>query len=244
MKFDELLEKMDLQTLLKEAKAISESGAEKLAWHRGVKTILTAANKNPNLAPNIQADSADKLIKKWLWKYTDSFNNRVSKRTSNPPGTVSDPILETIIGSRLKNLTSDDLVKISFGHRLSMSAENILGLLLEEYLSDKLSKFGWHCCWGETLRSVDFVNEDGRLLQIKNRSNSENSSSSRVRIGTSIQKWFRVSATTGKYLWGDLNALYKTKVFSEENFKKFVLQTLRQNPNALPVEDDNPWRGE
>ena len=235
---------MDAKALLKAAEAIAKADGEALAWHDGVKTILTVATKNPTLAPNIKAASQDALIKKWLRKYTGSFNNRISKRTSNPPGTVSDPILETIIGSRLEHLSPDELVKISFGHRLSMSAENVLGLLLEEYLSDKLSPFGWHCCWGETLRSVDFVNKDGRLLQIKNRSNSENSSSSRVRIGTSIQKWFRVSATTGEYLWNDLNEMYKTKVFSEDNFKEFVLQTLRDNPNALPVEDGNPWKSE
>jgi len=64
-------------------------------------------------------------------------------------------------------------------------------------LADNLIAYGWHCAWGETIRSVDFCSEDGQLLQIKNRSNSENSSSSRVREGTNIIKWFRVNALTG-----------------------------------------------
>jgi hypothetical protein len=54
-------------------------------------------------------------------------------------GTVADPVIEKIIGARLNNLTDEELRKISFAHRLGMSAENILGLLLEEYLSINLN---------------------------------------------------------------------------------------------------------
>ena len=123
-----------------------------------------------------------------------------------------------------------------------MSAENILGLLLEEYLAVELAPHKWHCCWGETLRNIDFVNEDGRLLQVKNRSNSENSSSSRVRDGTQIEKWFRVNATSGKYLWEELNIHHKPLQLSEEKFVAFVVKTLKANPKAMPVEPENPWK--
>jgi hypothetical protein len=240
--FTELLAAMNAARLVEEANAVAQAARPALVWNNGVRAILTAAADNHGLAPNISALTQRALLQKWLQKYTDAFNHRISRRASNPPGTVSDPIVETIIGSRLEHLTPDDLSRISFGHRLSMSAENILGLLLEEYLSVALAPFGWHCCWGETLRSVDFVNEDGRLLQVKNRSNSENSSSSRVRIGTEIQKWFRVNATTGRYQWCDLNAMHHTDIFSEDHFTVFVLRTLGANPNALAVEPTNPWR--
>ncbi len=155
--------------------------------------------------------------------------------------TVPDRIIETIIACRLPHLKPEGLVKISFGHRLSMTAENVLGQLLEAYLANELAAFKWYCCWGETLRSVDFVNEDGRLLQVKNRSNSENSSSSRVRLGTEIKKWFRVNAASGKYLWADLNTLHKNLNLSEEHFKEFVIKTLKANQPAVPVEPANPW---
>ena len=45
-----------------------------------------------------------------------------------------------------------------------MSAENILGILLEEFLFEKLSPAGWAMAWGETVKHVDFCHKDGRLL--------------------------------------------------------------------------------
>jgi len=122
-----------------------------------------------------------------------------------------------------------------------MSAENILGLILEEYLSEKLQGDGWHCAWGETVKSVDFVHEDGRLLQIKNRSNSENSSSSTVRVGTEIEKWFRIKADRIEYMWEKLNDICGTTELSEESFVIFVQKTISDNPKCLAIEPDNPW---
>ncbi len=160
-----------------------------LDWDADVKFVFTViANDEERVPGNISGCSAREAIKKWLEKYNAGHDNRASQRVSNPPGTIADPIIEKIIGARLDHLTDDDLVKISYAHRLGMSAENILGLLLEEYLASRLKAYGWHCAWGETIKSVDFVNEQGNLLQIKNRSNSENSSSSSVRDGTEIEK--------------------------------------------------------
>ena len=117
-----------------------------------------------------------------------------------------------------------------------MSSENIQGLLLEEFLAEQLGEYGWHCCWGESVRHVDFCNVNGSLLQVKNRSNSENSSSSRVRINQLIEKWYRVDAGTGLYRWSYFNEKYDTDRFSEENFVMFVQQALIGNPGALAVE--------
>jgi hypothetical protein len=122
-----------------------------------------------------------------------------------------------------------------------MSAENILGLMLEEYLAVSLEFHGWHCAWGETVKSVDFVHEDGRLLQVKNRSNSENSSSSTVRNGTQIEKWFRIKADRIEYMWSSLNEICGTIELSEDSFVDFVQTTLKNNPACLSVEQENPW---
>jgi SinI restriction endonuclease len=122
-----------------------------------------------------------------------------------------------------------------------MSAENILGLLLEEYLAEILREYGWHCCWGEVIRHVDFCHESGALLQVKNRSNSENSSSLRVRLNQPIEKWHRVDANTGRYRWSKLNEQCKIDRFSEDGFIDFVHQVLSQNPGALVIEDGNVW---
>jgi len=185
---------------------IAEEVAEKqgINWNEGACFVFSAiANDLEKIPGNIggKSDCEKAVIEKWLQKYQRGYDGRASQRVSNPPGTVADPVIEKIIGSRLTNLTQEDLGKIIHAHRLGMSAENILGLILEEFLAVHLKEQGWHCAWGETVKSVDFVHEDGSLLQIKNRSNSENSSSSSVRDGTEIEKWYRIKADRIEYMW-------------------------------------------
>jgi SinI restriction endonuclease len=206
------------------------------------RVILRACYKTPDLAPSVNAKTPELVALAWLKKYRSGFENRISQRTSNPPGTVADPIVDTIVGARLSGLSTDQLSQIKFAHRLSMSAENILGLLLEEYLAEILAEYGWHCGWGEVVRHVDFCHNDGALLQIKNRSNSENSSSSRVRLNQPIEKWYRVDAKTGQYQWSEFNQRYNTDRFSEAGFIEFVQWVLTENPGALAIEADNPWQ--
>ncbi|MGI0493165.1 SinI family restriction endonuclease [Alkalinema pantanalense CENA528] len=205
------------------------------------RTILTACYRNPGLSPRLKATTPEILAQTWLEKYNDSYNNRISQRISKLPGTIADPIVNIIINTRLTELTPEQLDQIQYAHRLSMSAENIQGLLLEEFLAEQLADYGWYCCWGESVRHVDFCNIDGSLLQVKNRSNSENSSSSRVRINQPIDKWYRVNASTGSYRWSYFNDRYQTDRFSEANFITFVQQVLIKNPNALAIEANNPW---
>jgi hypothetical protein len=187
-------------------------------------------------------DNESMAIRKWIIKYTGGKKGCASKRISNLPGTVADPLIEEIIGVRLTNLKQEDLEKITYAHRLGMSAENILGLMLEEYLATNLRAYGWHCAWGETVKSVDFVHENGSLLQIKNRSNSENSSSSTVRHGTKIEKWYRIKADRVEYMWGELNKICKTSHLSEEAFVEFARAIIESNPACLAIEANNPWK--
>jgi hypothetical protein len=220
------------------AHAAAQKNLTFLDAHR---VILTACYNNSELSPSLNGRTPEALAQAWLSKYFTSYENRISQRISNPPGTVPDPIVSTIIRARLPKLTVKNLEQIKYAHRLSMSAENILGLLLEEFLAEQLLDYGWHCCWGHLIKHVDFCNSDGSLLQIKNRSNSENSSSATVRINQPIEKWFRVDAVTGVYQWSFFNQKYQTDRFSEENFVAFVEGILAQNPGALAVEPQNPW---
>ncbi len=225
---------------------VAEKVAEELDvdWNNSAKYVFNViANDLSRVVGNIGGKNDDNInvITKWLKKYQKGYNERASQRISNPPGTISDPAIEQIIGTRLPHLKEKDLNEIVFAHRLGMSAENILGLILEEYLSENLRDSGWHCAWGETVKSVDFVNEDGALLQIKNRSNSENSASSSVRDGTEIQKWYRIRADRIEYMWEKLNDICKTSHLSEDSFIGFVKTLLENNPGCFAVEDDNPW---
>ncbi len=217
----------------------SQSGQVVLPAHR---TLLLACYLNPGLAPKVSGKTPEAVARAWWSKYHRSFESRISQRISQPPGTTADPIINTIIGTRLGGLTIGQLEQIKYAHRISMSAENILGLLLEEFLAQELVDYGWYCGWGDSVRHVDFCNVDGSLLQIKNRSNSENSSSARVRINQPIEMWYRVNANTGAYRWSDLNEKYQTNRFSEENFVAFVQSVLSKNPEALALDIKNPWK--
>ncbi len=243
MKLKEAIESLGIESAIVIAEEIA--GSTGVDWESGTKFVFSViANDLERVPGNIggKNDGERDVIKKWLLKYQGGIDGRASKRISNPPGTVADPIIERIIGSRLDNLTNGDLNKITYAHRLGMSAENILGLILEEYLANNLKDEGWHCAWGETVKSVDFVNENGGLLQIKNRSNSENSSSSAVRDGTEIEKWYRIKADRVEYMWPQLNEICGTTTLSEDQFVNFVKATIISNPDCLAVENDNPWK--
>lgn len=214
-----------------------------LSWSTAVQTVLSVCCTFPNLFPltNNSPRTLREYVGRWVKKYFDGYNSRASRRISRRIGTLPDNVVDRIISARLPSLDNDRLVAIRQAHRLSMSAENILGLLLEEYLAQRLLDYGWYCCWGETVRSVDFCTQEGDLLQVKNRSNSENSSSSRVRIGTNIKKWHRINAVTGTHYWRELNTLVGSSGLSEEDFSSFVQQVIADNPGAVYVESDNIW---
>lgn len=242
MKLLEAIQSLGVEASLKCAREFSAD--LNLAWKAEVFFVFSVITQDKNRVPgNVSGKTAELAIKKWLEKFKAGFDNRPSQRISNLPGTIADPILETIIKARLNHLSVDDLVKIIFAHRLSMSAENLLGLLLEEYLAVRLRRYGWHCAWGESVKSVDFVSEQGLLLQVKNRSNSENSSSSAIRSGTKITKWYRVEAGRIEYRWEELNQICGTKkLLSENDFVGFTINSIKQNPSSLAIEKDNPWK--
>ena len=106
------------------------------------------------------------------------------------------------------------------------AATNVIGHILEYYLSVRLSQYGWIWCAGKIVKSTDFIkkNNDGtwRMLQVKNRENTENSSSSKVREGTLIEKWYRFNSKTGKTMWDKFPDDAAKNILSENDFEKFV----------------------
>lgn len=103
---------------------------------------------------------------------------------------------------------------------------NEIGNILEYYLAKRLSQYGWIWCAGEVVKSTDFIKKSGdgkwRMLQVKNRENTENSSSSKVREGTNIEKWYRFNSNTGKTRWDKFPDDDVKNVLSENDFIKFV----------------------
>lgn len=65
-----------------------------LDWHAGVKHVFQACLVNTSLIPgNIgsKGDTAEGAINKWVEKYIDGYNNRISQHASNLPATIADP---------------------------------------------------------------------------------------------------------------------------------------------------------
>jgi hypothetical protein len=155
-------------------------------------------------------------------------------RKSDLP-TIPDTFPDEIVGlvmTEAFGYTKQDVDRIKIEHQLAMSAENCVGALLERYLDSELRPYGWNWCCGSFVKAVDFVKQDKNgnwlALQIKNRDNSENSSSSAIRIGTKIEKWFRSFSRTGKTNWHNLPPLMQGYNLDEDGFERFVRQYIQK----------------
>lgn len=148
------------------------------------------------------------------------------------PDAMVDVVMQEVYGYSLQHCA-----KISVTHQHAMSAENCVGALLERYIDSVLRPHGWGWCCGSLVRAVDFIyrRPDGRwiALQIKNRDNSENSSSSAIRAGTEIQKWFRTFSRTGKTNWDRLPESMQGRGLCETGFVDFVQAYLRRNRTPM-----------
>ena len=86
---------------------------------------------------------------------------------------------------------------------------------------------GWIWCSGTSVKAVDFIhydekNNEWNLLQVKNRDNTENSSSSKIRDNTTIKKWFRTYSQRDATNWDNFPDEVSSKNLNEEDFRAFV----------------------
>lgn len=159
-------------------------------------------------------------------------NGRQPKRLPMPK-TVPDPALATVMEIGYGK-AKEDLEILVEGHRIAMVAENVVGELLERYIDMKLSDDDWIWCAGEVVKSVDFIRRGTQpdilweSLQIKNRDNSENSSSSAIRTGTDIKKWYRTVSRTGETKWSEFPIGSEEDKLDEDDFRRFVRGYLGQ----------------
>ena len=193
-------------------------------------------------------------IMEFLKQYPDDLSLRKKKNRPEPHTKQFYELLaDKFFGSRVKlkklktNTVPDEMVsfilqqyfsypdsaveRMKIEHSLAMVAENLVGYLLEMYIGKNLEKLGWVWCSGDFIKAVDLIRRktDGswELFQIKNRDNSENSSSSAIRTGTNIKKWFRTYSRTGKTNWENFPDAQAKKVLSEEGFKAEVVEYVK-----------------
>ncbi len=195
------------------------------------------------------SNNAQSYMNRWVKSYIDAVNNRPSLRRATAKSTCTDPAIRVIVQAT-QGLDDDDAAAGEKNHNLFMSAENVQGNLLEEYIASKVLDYGFLWCEGNVLKAVDFCNTDGSLLlQVKNKSNTENSSSSNIREGTQIKKWYRLGTKTRAgikypdFKWQNLNRLIGSNRtsglalpapnMSENDYEDFLRSAASTNPDLI-----------
>lgn len=192
-------------------------------------TLARFLEKYPEMAVGLKDGN---ITPAYLAKKAAAFKKG---RVEHPPS-LPETIPDERIADILQHFYSVDASSIEDAiehHMQSMSAENIIGHLLESYIASVAEKEGWIWCSGTTVKHIDFIKplnnfENWQTLQIKNRDNSENSSSASVRDGTDIMKWFRTYSRTGKTNWENFPDTTLKGKLSEDNFKDYVIQYLKR----------------
>lgn len=232
---------MDLQhqSLAHEASTlISELGHGELAPK--FYEIVRFLELNPEAAPKPKSKIKPKFGSSDHLKIMASSFIDSRKPLSRPKSkTIPDSMVSFIL-EKYFDIDASELSRISEEHRMSMSAENMIGNLLERYIAHNLEPIGWIWASGSTIKAVDFILPPNSsemswyALQVKNRDNSENSSSSAIREGTIIKKWFRTFSTRNRTNWEMFPNNIIGSSLSENGFKLFVMEALEQ----LKVVDD------
>ncbi|WAC47843.1 SinI family restriction endonuclease [Asticcacaulis sp. SL142] len=191
-----------------------------LAWQPDAATNLRGRN-----SPQIGSDE-------YIEKLAYSFANSRDPRRPSPPQTVPDEVVSVIL-NEFFDVPADQTERVKNEHMLSMAAENLVGDLLERYLAYVMEDHGWIWCSGTIVKAVDFVrplagNNNWELLQVKNRDNSENSSSSAIRKGTEIKKWFRTFSRRNATNWAAFPCDDVRNSLSESAFQSYVRVYLKR----------------
>lgn len=213
--------------------------------------IFEVAIRQTSLFPNINfrgIPNVQDYMTRWVKSYMDAMNRLPRSHKANPKSACTDPAIRVIVQAS-RGLTDAEARQSELIHNLFMSAENIQGNLLEEYIAQRIRPYGFLWCAGNVLRAVDFCNAAGTLLQIKNKSNTENSSSSTIRAGTDIQKWYRLGTRTlggvkvPDYKWDQLNAIvnaYKMEGYhlppcamNEADYQTFLFRVAGANRELI-----------
>lgn len=202
---------------------------------------------------------------RWIKKLVSNRVNPLIKRKAKPlveRDVIRDPALKYFLSNYYEinemGISSEDIDLSIDNHDLLMSIENIQGHLLEEYIASKICKepFGFIWLDGEIVKAADFALEYNKsesekalyLLQIKNKYNTENSSSVTVREGTTVEikKWYRLGKKRlnkinhAVYKWSDLNTIilelcgYEANM-SEDDYMDFLKDVIKNNPKIINI---------
>ena len=205
------------------------------------KIILKYTDIAPTYNLSENKSTFNDYIKRWIKSYTEACKNIPSKHEAKEKMACSDPAIKAILQNAM-SYCDDEVCKLECYHNLFMSAENIQGELLEEFIANNIEPLGWIWCKGTTLKSIDFCKADGSaFLQIKNKYNTENSSSKKIRNGLSVkvEAWYRLDRNE-VYCWDKLNEIINrynstqhTCNMTEEDYITFVSKVAAANKQIV-----------
>ncbi len=188
-------------------------------------TMILFLSDNPEVASAVRGRSGIVIgSEEYIRRQAMNFIKSREPRAPSPPSTIPDEMVNFII-NKYFDVPEEELGRAVELHNLSMGAENLIGDILERYIASVVENHGWVWCSGSIVKAVDFVHrkQDGKwlALQVKNRDNSENSSSSAIRKGTEIEKWFRTFSKKKGDNWKKFPKIVDSSL-SEEGFREFV----------------------
>lgn len=194
----------------------------------------------------------ERWFTRWISKFVSAWETLPSERKAKPKSAVTDYALITMVAGHVGS--EEEASEWIRFHNLYMSAENIGGNLLEEYIASKVERYGWIWCRGQILTAVDFCNDEcTEFLQIKNKSNTENSSGKGFRVDHNAPVWFRMYASRKKgevvTRWNDLMEIIKRgatrdgssipdDLLNEEDYLDFVRRASMSNPGLITDEEE------
>ncbi len=193
-------------------------------------TIYRFLLKHPGQASRKAYQSREELLKeKTIVNLAASFARGRQQWLPAVSRTIPDDAIKVVL-ERYFDVSKDSLDEAVTWHKYSMQAENMIGDILERYLANILEPLGWIWCAGSVVKAVDFIKPgpNYRLLQIKNRDNSENSSSAAIREGTDIKKWFRSYSKTRRTNWDVFPDKHLRSLLSESAFREYAIRYLRE----------------
>ena len=189
----------------------------------------------------------NRWLTRWILKFVSAWGILPSQRLAQPKRAVTDYALINMVAAHAGS--EEAAADWARYHNLFMSAENIGGNLLEEYIASKVADYGWIWCRGEILTAVDFCNDAcTEFVQVKNKSNTENSSGKGFREDHKAPVWFRMHAERkrGEVVtrWPDLMEIIRRgatrnrdllpdDLLNERDYLAFIRRVSEANPGLI-----------
>ncbi|MDB9457767.1 SinI family restriction endonuclease [Dolichospermum circinale CS-545/17] len=182
-------------------------------------------------------DYFNDIIKKYISPRKNKRTINLTRGDFKIGETIPDHMIRLILLAQNDN-NKENVKHFLDGHRMAMSAENILGVLLEPYIAQTVESVNWIWCSGQMLIATDFLKipvyqgQKWTCLQVKNANNTENSASSKIReiFGEKGDQSYKENITMIKKPWFRTFSTWTTPLLKEHIYKHLEIDTNQQKP--------------